>query len=142
MKIKALRFIIALVIFLPAFSCNAQNSQEVAVINQSDKVEAYYFHFNARCVTCQTVEDQAKLNIETLYPELVKAGKVSFIAVNIEEKEGQSIADRLGVNGQALLIVKGGQKINITNEGFLYAVSQPEKFKSIIKEKVDGLMDL
>jgi len=142
MKIKALRFILAMVIFLPAFSCNAQSSQEVAVNTQSDKVEAYYFHFNARCVTCQTVELQAKTDIETLYPELVKAGKVSFIAVNIEEKEGQSIADRLGVNGQALIIVKGEQKINITNEGFLYAVSQPEKLKSIIKEKVDGLMDL
>ncbi len=73
---------------------------------------------------------------------MVKAGKVSFVVVNLDEKSGQAIGDRLGVNGQALVLVKGSEKINITNEGFLYAVSQPEKLKSIIKEKVDGLLDL
>jgi len=40
-----------------------------------------------------------------------------------------------------LLVVKGNQKINLTNEGFLYAVTNPAKFKSLIKEKVDPLMD-
>jgi len=39
-------------------------------------------------------------------------------------------------------LVKGDQKINLTNEGFLYAVTNPTKLKSIIKEKVDGLLDL
>ena len=38
------------------------------------------------------------------------------------------MGEKLGVNSQTLLIVKGDQKINITNEGFLYAVSQPQKF--------------
>jgi hypothetical protein len=77
-----------------------------------------------------------------LYPELVKSGKVSFKAVNLDEADGKAIADKLGINGQTLLLVKDGQKINITNEGFLYAVSQPEKLKAVIKEKVDGLLSL
>jgi (2Fe-2S) ferredoxin len=37
-------------------------------------------------------------------------------------------------------LVKGDQKINLTNEGFMYAVVKPEKFKEIINEKVDGML--
>jgi len=37
------------------------------------------------------------------------------------------------------LVVKGNKKVNLTNEGFMYARTNPKKFKSIIKEKVDKL---
>jgi hypothetical protein len=137
---KTIKFFLSLVLFLPIVACNAQTTKQTANAGSSDKVEAYYFHFNARCVTCKTVESQAKVDIESLYPELIKSGIVSFKAVNLDEVEGKAIGDKLGVNGQTLLLVKGRQKINITNEGFMYAVSQPDKLKAVIKEKVDGLL--
>jgi len=93
-----------------------------------------------RCVTCKAVESEARKNIDILYPDLVKKGKISFTVLNIEEPTGKVMGERLGVSGQALLIVKGDQKINITNEGFLYALSKPEKFKEIIKDKIDPLI--
>jgi hypothetical protein len=139
---KAIRFLFALILFLPVFTSNAQNSKGTTTAAKSGKVEAYYFHFNARCVTCKTVEAEAKADIEMLYPELVKSGKVSFKAVNLDEPSSKAIAEKLGVNGQTLLLVNGTQKINITNEGFMYARSNPEKLKEIIKEKVDGLLIL
>ncbi|KKR22639.1 MAG: hypothetical protein UT54_C0064G0001 [Candidatus Daviesbacteria bacterium GW2011_GWB1_39_5] len=77
-----------------------------------------------------------------VYPELVKSGQVSFTAVNLDEPDGKTIGKNLGVGGQTLLLVKGDQKINITNEGFMYAVSQPDKLKAVIKEKVDGLLKM
>jgi hypothetical protein len=75
-----------------------------------------------------------------LYPDQIKAGKISFTALNLEETTGRSLGEKLGVNGQTLLIVKGDQKINITNEGFLYAGSKPQKFTEIIKSKIDPLI--
>jgi hypothetical protein len=75
-----------------------------------------------------------------LYAEQVKTGNVSFTSLNLEEEIGKTVGDKLGVGGQTLLIVKGDQKINITNEGFLYAVSNPGKFRDIIKKKVDPLI--
>ena len=60
--------------------------------------------------------------------------------MNLEESANKPLADRLGDSGQTLLIVKGDKKVNLTNEGFLYAVGKPEKFKEIINEKVDGLL--
>lgn len=139
---KTIRFFLAFALLFPAFTVHSQSAKQSSATGKSNKVEVYYFHFNARCLTCKTVEAQAKADIENLYPELVKSGKVSFTAVNLDETDGKTIGDKLGINGQTLLLVKGEQKINITNEGFMYAVSQPEKLKAVIKEKVDGLFKM
>jgi hypothetical protein len=137
-KLLLLRFVL---ITLVVTSCNAQTNQksDVSVSNYSD-IEVYYFHMTTRCVTCKTVEAEARKNIEMLYPDQVKAGKITFIALNLEEASGKSFGEKLGVNSQTLLIVKGDQKINITNEGFLYAVSQPQKFSEVMKSKIDPLI--
>jgi thiol-disulfide isomerase/thioredoxin len=121
---KALRIFMLLVLTVP-FTVQAQTA----------KVEAYYFHNATRCTTCKTVEAEAKADLQELY-----GNKVSFQALNLEDKSTQELADKLQVSGQTLLIVKGNKKVNLTNEGFLYAVTNPEKFKLIIKEKVDPLV--
>jgi hypothetical protein len=139
---QAIRLFFALLFIVPVISCTAQSSNkqaEASYIN-SDKIEAYYFHFSARCVTCKTIEANAKENLETLYPNQFKQGLITFQSVNLEEAPTKHLAERLGVSGQTLLIVKGDTKINLTNEGFMYAVVKPEKFKEIINEKVDGLL--
>jgi hypothetical protein len=127
---------------VPFFACNPQqsNKQAESFDNNSDKIEAYYFHFTARCMTCNTIEARTVENLKTLYPGQIEQGLISFQSVNLEEEVNKPLADRLGVSGQALLIVKGDKKINLTNEGFLYAVAKPEKFREIINENVDGLL--
>jgi len=137
---RTIRIMLAFALFMPVFSCSAQTEKKDAKTVSSDKIEAYYFHFTARCMTCKTVEAQAKENIETLYPEMVKQGKISFQSINLDDASSKELAERLQISGQTLLLVKGDQKINITNEGFMYAVRQPEKFKAVIKEKIDGLL--
>jgi hypothetical protein len=122
-------------------SCLAQTEKKQTVSgNSGNNVEVYYFHMTARCVTCKTIEAEAKKNVEMLYSNEVKAGKIKFTALNVQESPGKDVGAKLGVNSQTLLVVKGDQKINITNEGFLYAVSKPDKFKEIIKEKIDPLL--
>jgi len=138
---KTIKLFIALLAITAISSCNAQNStkKEVASSN-SGNIEAYYFHFTSRCVTCKAVEAEAKKDIEALYPEQVKSGKITFQAINLDDSSSKEIAEKLGISGQTLLIVKGDQKINITNEGFMNARNNPDKFKEIIKEKIDKLM--
>jgi hypothetical protein len=122
-------------------SCNAQTNQKPASsVSKNGNVEVYYFHMTTRCVTCKTVEAEARKNVEMLYADQIKSGNISFTALNLEEATGKSLGEKLGVNSQTLLIVKGDQKINITNEGFLYAVSQPQKFTEVMKTKIDPLI--
>ena len=130
---KTFKLILTLALFIPFVGLSQTNKTE-AKSTTSNKVEAYYFHNTARCVTCKTVEAEAKADLENL-----SGGKVSFKSLNLEDDLTKAIAEKLQVSGQTLLIVKGDQKINLTNEGFLYARTNPAKFKSIIKEKVDGL---
>jgi len=117
--------------------CNGQPPKKATPSSATPKVEAYYFHLSVRCVTCKTVEAEAKKSLEALY-----GAKVSFQAVNLEDAANKALAEKLKISGQTLLIVSGNRNINLTNEGFLYAVNNPEKFKSILKEKVDGLLKL
>lgn len=123
-----LKTILILMLLAPVLALSQNNS--------SAKIEAYYFHNATRCTTCKTVEAEAKADLKELYGD-----KVTFQALNLEEKSTDAIASKLKVSGQTLLVVKGDKQVNLTNEGFLYAVTNPEKFKKIIKEKVDPLMN-
>jgi thiol-disulfide isomerase/thioredoxin len=121
---------IAIVLILSNFISSAQTEKQA-------KLQAYYFHNATRCVTCKTVEAEAKTDLKELYGE-----NVTFQALNLEDKATQEMAKKLKVSGQTLLVTNGKKQVNLTNDGFLYAVTNPNKFKSIIKEKVDPLMDL
>ncbi len=123
---KALKSIVVLFFLAPVFAFSQNNST---------KIEAYYFHNATRCTTCKTVEAEAKQDLKELYGD-----KVTFQALNLEEKSTNAIAKKLKVSGQTLLVVKGDKQVNLTNEGFLYAVTDPDKFKAKIKEKVDPLV--
>lgn len=126
---------ISIVMLMSSFISNAQTQKKATTT--ANQVEAYYFHNATRCVTCKTVEAEAKADLLNLY-----GNQVTFKALNLEDDATKPIAEKLKVSGQTLLIVKGGQQINLTNEGFLHAVTNPAKFKSIIKAKVDPLLDL
>lgn len=139
---KPLNLLLTAISFTILLSCRSQPETEVAVAQEasSDKIEAYYFHFTARCVTCRTIEKRAKESLDTLYPEHIRQGLITFQSLNLDDAANRPVAERLGVAGQTLLLVKGDQKINITNEGFMYAVTKPEKFREIINEKVEFLI--
>jgi hypothetical protein len=139
---KNIRFLLALVFVFQFLSSNAQTAKKEVKSdeNSSDIIEAYYFHFTARCTTCKTIEAQAKEDLEALYPNQLKAGLLTFQSLNLDDESNKALAAKLGVSGQTLLLVKGDKKVNLTNEGFMYAVVKPDKFKAIINEKVDGLL--
>lgn len=132
---KTFRFILFFVLFMPVIGLSQTGKNELKT-GSSNQVEAYYFHNTSRCITCKTVEAEAKADLQSLY-----GNQVTFMALNLEDEATKPIAKNLEVSGQTLLLVKGDQKINITNEGFLYARTNPVKFKKIIKEKVDKLLE-
>lgn len=118
-------------------SCSAQtNEKENSThLAKAGKVEVFYFHYTRRCVTCNAIESVSKEAIAEMYGD-----KVSFAEYNLEEMDGEIKGKELEVSGQTLLIVADNTKINITNEGFLNARSNPDKLKQIIKEHIDKLL--
>jgi len=106
----------------------------------SKKIEVYYFHFTRRCMTCNNVEKVSKEAVEQQYPEKVKAGEIAFKSINLDEKEGEAIGAKFKVEGQALLIISGAKRVDLTDKGFLFANDKPEKLKAEIKKAVDGML--
>ncbi|MCE4564499.1 hypothetical protein INQ51_09265 [Maribellus sp. CM-23] len=98
-------------------------------------VKVYYFHVNKRCATCKAIESEAQQDVKELF-----GSKVSFVSYNLDQPDGEAKGKELGINSQALLVVKGKKKINLTNEGFLYARTDPGKFKKVIEEKIKSLL--
>lgn len=132
--IKMISFLF--IVFSLNTSCSGQNNQnETASVKKGDDVQMYYFHNARRCATCKTVEAESRKAVEELYGD-----QVVFASYNLEEEKGEEKANELGVSGQALLIVSGETKINITNESFMNARNNPDKLKQIIKDKIDPLL--
>jgi thiol-disulfide isomerase/thioredoxin len=134
MKTIKLIFIALVVLNLAGFAQSPEANDSKAVAN-TNKVSVYYFHFNTRCETCRAVESEAQQDVKELFGD-----KVNFAAYNLDEKAGEAVGKEIGVSSQMLVIVKGKKKIDLTNEGFLYAVSNPAKFKEIIEKKVKPLL--
>jgi hypothetical protein len=136
MKIQKLLFLTSFMLSI-SLSCSSQtNQQEVPEqVNKPEKIEVFYFHYTRRCATCIAVEDVSRKAVAELYGE-----KVSFADFNLDEANGKAKGSELEVPGQALLIIAGDTRIDITNEGFMNARNNPEKLKAIIKEKIDPLI--
>ena len=141
MKKVVLISIVALaVVAFFAFKTNTKTVSEEVAVSAGDKVEVFYFHFSRRCVTCIAVENKAQEAIVALYPEAYSKGKITFASVNLEDEKSKPIAERAKVTGQALVIISGEFKKDLTAEGFMYANNNFEKFKAEIQKTIDPLV--
>lgn len=112
----------------------------VASMQAATKAEVYYFHFTHRCVTCQAVESESQKAITALYPKEVKSGKIKFTAINLDEKNSEALAVKCKAEGQALLVISGSKRYDLTEQGFMYARSNPGKLKQELKKIIDPLL--
>jgi hypothetical protein len=55
-----------------------------AASTAEDRVVVYYFHGNARCVTCRTIESYAREAVEKSFPSQLSNGSMEFRVVNVE----------------------------------------------------------
>lgn len=138
---QVLMMSMALFMLLGSFACQAQTTQKTgeAKVSEGDKIEVYYFHFTRRCMTCNAVEKESKMALEALYPKQMEAGTLTFTGVNLDEDGSKAIAEKVKASGQALLVVKGDQRIDLTSQGFMNA-RNPEKLKQEIKKAIDPLL--
>jgi len=81
------------------------------------------------------VEENARKPVEALYPNEVKTGEYSFTSLNLDEASTKEIADKLGVGGQSLMVVRGNKKIDITSSAWL-AAHDSDKMKVEIKSGI------
>jgi len=137
---KKLMILMLMAISLPFMACSSSGSETAneATAVKPAKIEVYYFHYTRRCVTCNAVEDVTKNALNELYADKMKSGEITFFSVNLDEKDGEAIANKLKVAAQGLIVVVDGKQTDLTDKGFMYAKSSPDKLKSELKKAIDG----
>ncbi len=137
---RIILFAAVLAIVAGSISCNNQSDKkEQSAETATADVNVYYFHFTRRCATCMAVEENARKAIEALFPNELNTGEYSFTSLNLDDAGTKEIADRLGVGGQSLLVVRGEKKIDITGSAWMVA-HDPEKMKAEIKSGIDKIL--
>ena len=105
-----------------------------AVTIDPDVVNVFYFHGKQRCMTCNAVEAVAKKTVETAF-----AGnkKVRFVDLDNSEKVNEALVKKYEVAWNALIIAKGDNAIEITQQAFATAVNNPQALENLIKDEVN-----
>jgi len=139
---RMLIYITISLISLSNFACNSENikTENGNNIPEVEKIEVYYFHYSHRCKTCVAVETETKKALNELYSQKMKSGKIKFTSVNMDEKFGEDLAKKMKVSGQTLLFVHADKRTNLTNDAFMFAVTNPSKLKAKVKIAVDKML--
>jgi hypothetical protein len=139
---KLISLSVLLLLVVSFFSTNslAADKKTMTIVSKKAKVEVYYFHFTRRCVTCQAVETETQTAIATLYPIQAKKGLITFKTVNLDEKTSEVLAKKCNAEGQALLVISGSKRVDLTEQGFMYAKSSPAKLKAELKKVIDTML--
>ena len=82
---KIFQFIIFSMLFLTAFKGQEESKMNNVTVVKN-KIEIIDFHTTHRCKTCLKIENNTKTLLQTVYKKEIKAGKISFRMINIDEK--------------------------------------------------------
>lgn len=70
-----------------------------------DEVLVYYFHGNVRCATCRKIEAYAEEAIRTNFSSEIAAGKLRWLAVNVDEPENSHFIQDYQLVTRSLVLV-------------------------------------
>ena len=94
----------------------------------------YYFHGEQRCKTCIPVGDVSEHTVNDVYAD---NPRVKFIEVKTHEEPNRPLVEKYEVAWNALIIAKGDNSIEITQQAFANAIKSPEKLADLIKAEVN-----
>ena len=109
-------------------------------IEITSTVRGYYFHGTRRCTTCKAVEEVTKEILNEYYATELADKTISFEAINLDEDDSKILANKLKVSGQTLLFVSDNDTVNLTNQAFMNAVSNPLKLSVLITDEIDKML--
>jgi len=130
--------------FLVLSFINCQSKDTPAIENSKKEitstVRGYYFHGTRRCNTCKAVEEVTKEILNDYYAAELVDKTISFESINLDDDDSKVLASTLKVSGQTLLFVSYVDTVNLTNQAFINAVSNPLKLKELITDEIDKML--
>jgi hypothetical protein len=138
---KKLLFIFATTILLAACgekkAANTDNAEQFSLDEKS--VNVVYFHGKQRCKTCLNIQEIAK---NTIAEQFAGNENVKFVEIDFSEKANEALAEKYEIAWSSLVVVKGENFENMTDEAFSKANNDADGLKSSIVDKINEYMGL
>lgn len=126
-------------VFVVSLFVSASTISNEALVPEDNKTMVYYFHNSRRCPTCMAIEKETKKVLkEKPYSDAKENGELIFKSYNAENAANKKLVKELGVTGSALIVVKNGEKTDLTSKGFMYGLKQPEKLRAALREVLNN----
>ena len=83
---------------------NVDKSKANATKEEPQKLVVYYFHGNARCMTCKKFESLTKEIMETRFSDEVKKGRLEYRVVNIDDSGNKHFVNDYGLYTKSVVL--------------------------------------
>jgi len=131
---KNLTVCVVLLLLTGLWSCSRPSTKETEFAQQA-KVDVYFFHTRHKCETCDAIKGETAKSLEVFPADMV------FLGIYNLDQGSKELAESLGIKTLTLLVVKDEVRIDLTNEAYLYARSDPEKFRQALKAAIQSLIE-
>ncbi len=108
------------------------------------RIIAYYFHGNARCKTCLSIELYALEAIETGFPEALKSGEIEFLTVNLDIPENEHFIDDFQLAARTIVlerIVDGKRRDYLNLHRVWELVRNKEAYVAYVQDETGKFMN-
>lgn len=127
---------------LSLFSCQPGTRENSGVyVQDAEYLQIVLFHLAQRCESCNAVERETHALLDEEYREEVALGRVKFISLDFQTKQGKQAAEILHASGQTLFVVWGDSINNLTSAAFMYASTHPEYYREALRKALDQALE-
>ncbi len=132
-------FLSIAVIIVAVFSLQAQDKSTT----EKPKLDVYYFHGTHRCPTCLAIEEQTRKTLDESFKKEMENGIVQLHVLNLEDAENKALVEKFEIGWSSLILYQPGQDkiLNLTQDAFATARSQPDAFRKELQEKIKGMIE-
>jgi hypothetical protein len=119
----------------------AKAAEPKSSTDSANKVMVYYFHGTSRCYTCLNMEKYSREAIEANFKDALQSGKITFQAVNVEERGNEHFVKDYQLYTKTLILslVKDGKEVKSKNLDKIweYAHNKP-KFIDYVTAEINA----
>ena len=137
--------IIALFILVSCKGKHNEKTSENLTDASTTGIEVIYFFGKQRCSSCVAMEKFAKEAIDSVFPEKINDGEISFKSIDITTPEGEKLADSFEVTSSSIFVVNNKsdkpEKVDMTAFGFRNARSNRQVYKQGIIDQINKFFD-
>ncbi len=116
-----------------------ESVEQTTIQAETAKVMVYYFHGKQRCKTCDAIK---QITQEAIHDHFAGNEDVKFVEIDFTVKTNEALAEKYEVAWSSLIVVRGEEFVNLTDEAFSKALTDAAGLKSTVVKTISDYLSL